>query len=304
MTISNTENPAEKTSVATVSKTNVDSKNNHSSNVVVIIILLVLFCILSIGLVVFFLAYIYEPHIESGLYQTCLNSPSGLGCEDCKENGVTGTICRKCEDLNQLIVENKPFSGNDEVYYKKYCSEPVTDDPAKDPITIVSPSQTGERYVDSEWSEFSYILPFGGTISGIAPISHTFGTSSSTASVLGNSIDFSFSLYENSETTSINVSLVSSEGMYYFYDDYIQLVDSSKNLYRIQSTVPNWFEYTDSYVTEDCENMVTIPQTITSDTCGTGLMFGHTLLSNCKYEGDESEARRMCDEFFKNLTIK
>jgi hypothetical protein len=220
------------------------------------------------------------------------------------ENGEAGTICNKCEDLNLLIEGNKPFSGNDEVYYKKYCSEPVTDDPPNEPITIMSPSQPSERFADSKWSEFSYTLPYGGKISGIAPISHTFGTGSSTASDLGNSIDFSFSLYENSETTSINVSLVNSEGMYYFYDDSIELVDSSKNLYRMQSSVPNWFEYTDSYVTENCENMVTIPQTITSDTCGTGLMFGHALLSYCKFEGDESKAREMCDKFFVNLELK
>ena len=304
MTEGNTERPTDQTYVTTVSKSVLTSKSNHSSAVVVITILLVLFLFLSIGVVLFFIFFLFDPSVDSTLYQTCLNSPNGKGCEDCKESHGDGIICGKCEELNLLIIENKPFSGNDEVYYKKYCSEPVSDDPAKDPITIISPSQPSEQFDDSEWSEFSYTLPSGVSISGIAPISHSFGTESSTASALGNSIDFSFSQYKNSETTSINVSLVNSEGMYYFYDDSIVLVDSSKNLYRIQSSAPNWFEYTDSYVTENCENMVTIPQEITSDICGTGLMFGHTLLSYCKYEGDESEAREMCDKFFVNLEFK
>ncbi len=289
-----------------VTSQNEPKSTNSNNNSLIVALLVIVFVVVAILIgVVLFIVFVFVPRPNTpDLYQTCLNSPNTQGCVDCQNNGENGIICNRCEYLNEIIMKNEPFSGVDEEYYKGYCSDSVSDISPDNQVQVTDTAQSKIILFGEEWSAFNYSLPYGGTISGIAPLSHTTSTESSTASTLGSSIDLSFSNYEDSKTTSINISLVVSEGVYYFYDDTVELVDSSRNLYRMRSTVPNWFEYTDSYETSDCENMVTIPQTITSDTCGTGLMFEHAILSYCKYEGDEIKAKAICDEFFKNLTIK
>lgn len=289
-----------------VTSQNEPKSTNSNNNSLIVALLVIVFVVVAILIgVVLFIVFVFVPRPNTpDLYQTCLNSPNTQGCVDCQNNGENGIICNRCEYLNEIIMKNEPFSGVDEEYYKGYCSDSVSDISPDNQVQVTDTAQSKIILFGEEWSAFNYSLPYGGTISGIAPLSHTTSTESSTASTLGSSIDLSFSNYEDSKTTSINISLVVSEGVYYFYDDTVELVDSSRNLYRMRSTVPNWFEYTDSYETSDCENMVTIPQTITSDTCGTGLMFEHSILSYCKYEGDEIKAKAICDEFFKNLTIK
>lgn len=57
------------------------------------------------------------------LYQTCIVSSNSQGCTDCLGDGERGSICLRCEELNDLKGPNNPLADSDLEYYLEYCSE-------------------------------------------------------------------------------------------------------------------------------------------------------------------------------------
>lgn len=158
--------------------------------IVVATIFIVVFVFLSIGVFLYFV--FFKPAISDPAptpYQTCLSAPKSQACNDCLELGEKGKRCNHCEELNQKISKNEPFSGVDEEYYKGYCSDSVSDISPDNQVQVTDTAQSKIILFGEECSAFNYSLPYGGTISGIAPLSHTTSTESSTASTLGSSID-------------------------------------------------------------------------------------------------------------------
>lgn len=278
-----------------------------SSNKLIIVITIIIFLLIScsIGVVLIFIFLVSPTNISSDLYQTCLNSPNSKGCEDCRINGDQGNICNRCENLNQLVVKNEPFSGNDEVYFKEYCSDPVTDIESYDPIPLTPPAQSGITLFGNQWPAFNYSLPTGGKISGVAPIFHAFGTDYGTSSLLGNSIGFSFDSFDDQGITNVEISIVYSEGIYAYYEEAPEIVALNRGLYRITRPATTSISYTDSYEKDKCAEYVSsyISEPTLAGICGTEMLFDHTYLATCEYEGDIEKAIVMCDEFFKNLAI-
>lgn len=245
----------------------------------------------------YFKRYCSQSTVSTDLFQTCLSMPDSKGCEDCKYNGSNGTICKKCEELYSDNSKGLSMDIQDQEYFKENCSfsevSPITGD---ETITLF----------DTSWASFNYSLPSGGTISGIAPISHAFGTDFGTNSLLGNSIDFSFESYDDQSMTSVQISLVYSEGVYSYYKDSPEIVDSTRGLYRFWRPTTKSITYTDSYEKDKCEEYVSsyISEPTLAGVCGTEMLFDHSYIATCKYEGDIDNATVMCDEFFKNLSIK
>lgn len=173
-------------------------------------------------------------------------------------------------------------------------------------MQVTQPSQTSLALFGTEWPNFDYELPFGGNITGIAPVTHTFSTDSSTSSGLGNTINFSFDSYDSTTVTNVEISIVQSEGIYTYYEEIPAVVNSGLSLYRLVSPETNSILYTDSYETTKCIEYVDpyLSEPTGIDVCGTGMLFGHDYYASCKYDKEMDKAVAMCDEFFKNLNIK
>lgn len=240
---------------------------------------------------------------DKTITQTCLAAPNSKGCADCKGNGTKGNTCDTCENI---FKDKSDGLQIDEEYYKEYCSDSVSDNRTDDQVQVTQPSQTSLALFGTEWPGFDYELPFGGNVSGIAPVSHTFSTDSSTNSGLGNSIDFSFDSYDSTTVTNVQISIVQSEGVYTYYEEIPKIVNEGLNLYRISSPDMKSILYTDSYETTKCPEYVNpyLSEPTVIDVCGTGMLFGHGYYASCKYDNDMDKAVAMCDEFFKNLSIK
>lgn len=291
-----------------VTSQNEPKSTNSNNNSLIVALLVIVFVVVAILIgVVLFIVFVFVPRPNTpDLYQTCLNSPNTQGCVDCQNNGENGIICNRCEYLNEIIMKNEPFSGKDEEYYKEYCTTAVSDDSTDDQVQVTQPSQSSLTLFGTEWPVFDYTLPFGGNISGIAPISHAFGTDSTTSSGLGNTINFSFDSYDSTNVTNVQISIVQSEGIYTYYEEIPAVVNSGLSLYRIVSSETKSILYTDSYETTKCTEYVNLglSEPTGVDVCGTGMLFDHAYYASCSYNNDMDKAVAMCDEFFKNLSIK
>lgn len=102
-------------------------KASSSNNKTVIIVISLFFTFFLIIFIVGFLWFIifYSPRLDRGmkLYQVCLSAPNSPGCNDCLGHGEEGEMCNKCESLYMSVTNEKPFSGSEEEYLKKYCSQ-------------------------------------------------------------------------------------------------------------------------------------------------------------------------------------
>ena len=294
------------TQTTPLEKTSANDKNTKWLIAIISIVALVTIILIFGFFFVFFFGVSSNQTIDAPLFQVCLAAPNSGGCINCVNEGQNGELCSQCEDYYRNRDISELLETGNDIFFSKYCSnEPCPTNIALSPsVTIDQPSFINKY--GNEWNYFSYTLPGGGTIKGVAPVSHTFGTDSSTNSVLGNTIQFAFRETTSTGMVTIHVKLAYSEGMYHYYEDLPVLVDKEKGIYRlVEKASPQSFSYTDSFETNKCEEYFS-PETITSispGVCGTGMMFGHGMMVTCDFEGDEAVAEGACDEFIKNLTI-
>lgn len=168
--------------------------------------------------------------------------------------------------------------------------------------TTVRPTET--IVVDGdEWSSFEYNLPVGnGRITGFAPSSHTFGIDSSTNSVLGNTINFTFDHIGGNDPSNVSIQFIVTEGFYLYYETPLTLISQEKGLYRYEAD--DIFYYTDDYKTEieclDFNINHNQPNSVAQNSCGAGT-YNSVYILQCEFDGDKKLAQTMCDEFVKRF---